>query len=101
MRGLHHVREHHRYFKAPLSGEDSEHGAGTWYVEFMDGAAQRQFEVYADRTKVAPFDIKFADQYDSVVCDEHYEEISAEAFESAWKRFALARLRQIGRSDIR
>lgn len=81
-----------RYFKAVLPAEAGEHGAGLWYAEFSGGMASRQFEVYAQRVLVAPDDLRFADQYDIILTDLHYREISRAEFEAAWDRFATGRL---------
>jgi hypothetical protein len=85
-----------RYFRATFPAEYGEHGAGVWYAEFVDGVPRRQFEVYADRVLVAPYDLLFADQYDIVLQDEHYVGISLAEFEKAFDEFATKRFREIG-----
>lgn len=88
-------RELPRYFTAPFSAQDGEYGAGVWYGEFFEGIPRRQFEVYSERTLVAPYDIRFADQYHAVLTDPHYREILLAEFEAAWQEYASKRLRQI------
>lgn len=87
-----------RYFKAPFPAADihpDAHGDGTWYAEFVDGIARRQFEVLTHRTLVAPHDGDFADQYEIVLTDNHYIEITLAEFEAAWQKYAAPRLAEI------
>lgn len=86
-----------RYFRAAVPSDASEYGVGIWYAEFAAGIARRQFEMYQDRTLVAPYDIQFADQFGIVETDNHYEEIALTEFEAAWNAFAAKRLREIAR----
>jgi hypothetical protein len=84
-----------RYFTTTFLAEDGEYGAGTWYAEFSDGIPRRQFEVYAQRVLVAPYDLSFADQYQAILSDAHYREIALAEFENAWNRFAARRLKEL------
>ena len=88
-------RDSPRYFTAPLSVQDGEHGSGVWYGEFFDGIPRRQFEVYRRQVLVATYDIRFADQYHVVLSDPHYREIRLVEFETAWQEHASERLREI------
>ncbi len=85
-----------RYFTTTFSAEDGDFGSGVWYAEFVEGVAQRQFEVYADHVLVAPHDLSFADQYAAIVSDPRYREITPSEFNRAWNRYASERLRRVG-----
>src|SRR5262249_49271876 len=84
-----------RYFLAPFPADIPERRDCTWYAEFAAGIDRRQVEVGPTQVFVAPSDIGLADQFETVLEDDLYVEISLGEFNSIWQQFAAPRLREI------
>lgn len=91
-----------QYRRIALTEEFSEFGPGYWYAEFADDITRRQFDVYADQTRVAPYDMGLSElgpdeggEAPGIV----NEPITHATFEAAWMEFALPRLRQLAGAD--
>lgn len=98
-----------RYFRTTFTDAESQDEAGVEYVESVDDIVRRKFEVYPDRTLVAPYDIGLPayvlseeELAELAELDELGEEIpivdieiTLTEFEAAWEAFAAKRLREI------
>lgn len=101
-----------RYFHQPFPDDFKvAEAASDIYAEFAADVARRSFEVFADRTQVAPFDALIPDvstaemlraAYEAVDLDGETidpllrpEEIGHAAFETQWEQHALPRLRML------
>lgn len=100
------------YFRQPFPAEfKAAEAASDIYTEYAAGVARRSFEVFADYTLVAPFDVGIPDVDVAVVLQAMHEgldldgepldprlrpeEISHAVFEAQWEQHALPRLRSL------
>ncbi len=98
------------YFHVPFPAElKTDEAASDIYTEYAAGVARRSFEVFADHTLVAPYDVgvpegdideMFHAVREGVGPDEEPidprlrpQEISHAIFETSWEQWALPRLR--------
>lgn len=88
-----------KHLHTHMTDDEGEYGEGEWYVEFADGIARRQFEVYPHRVLVAPYDIGLSESLDSLMEEEtenRLREIPAADFQRLWESKAEPRLMAIG-----
>jgi hypothetical protein len=101
-----------RYFRSPFPAEfKAAEATSDIYIEYAAGMARRSFEVFADRTLVAPYDVgtpevdsdemlravREALDPDGAPIDPRLrpEEIRHTVFEELWEQRALPRLREL------
>ncbi len=103
------------YFRMPFPAVlKRDEATSAIYTEYAQGVARRSFEVFADHTLVAPYEVGIPEDgtdemlraaYEGVAPDGapidprlRPEEISHAAFETVWEQHALARLRALAES---
>ena len=99
-----------RYFHSPFPAEFKiDEATSDIYIEYAAGVARRSFEVFADHTLVAPYDVGTPEvDIDDMLLAAHEgrlaagelidprlrpEEVSHAGFEALWEHWALQRLR--------
>jgi hypothetical protein len=105
-----------RYFRSPFPAEfKASEATSEIYTEYAASVARRSFEVFADHTHVAPYDVGTPEvDIDVVLLAAHEgrlaegdvidprlrpEEIHHAVFEAAWEEWALPRIRELVESS--